>query len=304
MSDLTLKRLVGALAVVVGLWLVASLVSRGGGGSIGGTSEIGATFDGADPSSVIAVRFIGPGDTVELTSEGGVWQVNGLRADSGSVARFFASVQEADAADLVATNPANHERMGVAGDSARTLEIDVAGSTRRLLIGNAGPRASTAYARLPEEDEVYLLEGGIRPHVVRRLDDWRNRRMLAIDTSLVRRIDVERDADAYTLVRGDSAWTFEDGSEAAERQVQSLLQELGGALVAAGFVADGDSLAALPAGGRTVAYSESGDVLAEVTVGSGTGERWAMAAGDSVRYRIATFRANLITPTLESVTPE
>ena len=53
-----------------------------------------------------------------------------------------------------------------------------------------------------------------------------------------------------------------------------------------------------------MAYSESGDVLAEVTIGTGTGERWAMAAGDSVRYRIATFRANLITPTLESVTPE
>jgi hypothetical protein len=68
-------------------------------------------------------------------------------------------------------------------------------------------------------------------------------------------------------------------------------------------VPDGDSLAAHPRAGATVAYSASGDVLAEVSIGTGTGDHWAMAAGDSVRYRIASFRANLIVPTLESVRP-
>jgi hypothetical protein len=157
---------------------------------------------------------------------------------------------------------------------------------------------------MPGEDEVYLLEGALRTHLTRDLDGWRNRRMVAIDTSLVHRIEVERDEETFAVVRGDSVWTFEDGGTVVERQVQSVLQELAGALVAAGFVPDEDSLAALPQAGSTVAYSEAGDVLAEISIGGGSGERWAMAAGDSVRYRIATFRANLITPTLESVTPE
>jgi len=281
---------------------VVMLVSRGGG-SIDAPNDVGATFDGVTDSTVTAVRFGGPADTVVLRKGDSGWQVNGFRADSGVVARFFQAVAETSVGDLVATNPANHERMGVAGDSVRTLEIDVGGETRRLLVGSEGPRISTAYVRLPGEDPVYLLEGNIRPNLVRRLDDWRNRKMLAIDTSQVTRIAVQRDGDDFTLVRADSAWTFENGDSTVSRQVQSLLEELGGSFVAAGFVPDGDSIAALPQGGSTVAYSDSGDVLAHVTIGTGTGDRWAMVEGDSIRYKIASFRANLITPTLGSVTP-
>lgn len=303
MSERALKRLVGALAVVFGLWVLAYLVTRGGG-SIDAPSDVGEAFDGVDETSVTAVRFIHPSDTVELRRVGDGWRVNGFRADSGSVARFFEAAAGAEANDLVATNPANHERMGVAGDSVNTVQIEIGGETRTVLVGNTGPRVATAYARMPDEDDVYLLEGGLRAHVVRPLDDWRNRRMVSIDTSRVSRISVQRNDDRYTVVRGDSAWTFEDGSAASARGVENLLQQLGGALVAAGFAADSDSISALPESGSTTAYSEGGDVLAEVTVGSGSGELWAMAAGDSVRYRIATFRADLIAPPLARMQPE
>jgi len=303
MSARTLKRLMGLLAAVFGLWLVASLVPRGGG-SADAPAALGGVFEGVDAGSVTAVRFIRVEDTIELRPEAGSWRVNGWQADSGSVARFFDAVAATSVGDLMATNPENHARMGVAGDSARTLEIEVGDSTRALLVGNGGPRPSTAYVRLPGQDEVYLLEGGLRAHLTRRLDDWRNRRLLAIDTSRVDRIRVERDEDTFTVLRGDSVWAFEDGSEAVASQVQSILAQLGGSLVASGIVPDDDALAAEPRGGSTVAYSEAGEVLAEVTISVGSGEHWAMAAGDSVRYRIAAFRANLITPTLESVRPE
>jgi hypothetical protein len=303
MSESTLKKLVGALAVVALLWVVATLLTRGGG-SLDVPTDLAATFEGVTDSTTDEVRFIGPDDTIELTSEGDAWRVNGFQADSGSVARFFSSVAEAKVGDLVATNPANHERMGVAGDSVRTLEIDAGGETRRLLVGGEGPRLSTAYVRLPDQDEVYLLGGGIRAHVTRRLDDWRNRKMIAIDTSQVVRLDVSRAGDSFTLVRGDSAWTFQDGSPTVARQVTNVLEQMAGSLVASGFVPDGDSIATLPQDGSAVAYSDAGNVLARLTFGSGTGDRWAMAVGDSVRYRIASFRANLIAPTRELLTPQ
>jgi hypothetical protein len=303
MSDRTLKQLVGALAVVVVLWLVASLVSRGGG-SIDAPTGLGTTLEGVDASSVTAVRFLRPTDTIELRPEGGSWRVNGWQADSGSVARFFAAVDETSVGDLMATNPSNHERMGVSGDSVRTLEIDIGGSTRTLLIGNGGPRPQSAYARLPDTDEVYLLEGSLRSHLSRRLDDWRNRRLLAIDTSQVNRITVDREDQTFTVVRGDSAWAFDDGGEVVATQVQGILGELAGSLVASGIVHDDDPLAAEPAEGSTVAYSAAGAVLAEVTISGGGGDHWAMAAGDSVRYRIASFRADLIVPRPESMRPE
>ncbi len=304
MSEKALKRLVGALAVVVVLWIVATLVSRAGDGSIGGGGDLAAFFEGVDAGSVTSVGILGPQDTVRLSLDGATWRVNGFRADSGSVARLFQALQDAEMDGLIATNPSNHERMGVSADSARTLELGVAGSTRSLLFGDEGPRPSTIYAREPGSDEVYLVEGALWNHLRRQLDDWRNRRMLAIDTSRVARIAVLRDQDAFTLVRADSVWTFADGSAAWASQVRSLLGELGGGLVASRFVPDGDSLAALPQGGATVAFSAEGDVLAEVTVGSGTGDRWGMVVGDSVRYRLPGFRVNAITPTLESVRPQ
>ena len=303
MSERALKQLVGALAVVVGLWVVASLFSGGGGGAIGASGEIVTFFDGVEESTISAVRLSDSEGDIELLPDGDMWSVNGWRSDSSVVARFFDALTEVTVGDLAATNPANHDRMGVSVDSAGTLEIDADGSVRILLVGNQGPRFSTAYGRLPGEDEVYLLEGNIRSQLTRQLDSWRDRKMVAIDSSRVTRIEVERDGEAFTLVRGDSVWTFEDGSEATPGQVRSILSELSGGLVASRFVAEEDSLAALERGGSTAAYSDLGEVLAEVTVGSGDGDRWATVTGDSVLYRLPSFRVDLITPTLESVRP-
>jgi hypothetical protein len=303
MSEKALKQLVGALAVVVVLWGAATLLSRSGGGSIGAGGDVAAFFDGVDAGSVTGARILRPGDTLRFGRQGQDWSVNGFRADSGSVARLFQTLEDAEVGDLVATNPTNHDRMGVSVDSARTLELQIGGATRSMLFGDEGPRLNSVYARQSGANDVYVVEGGLWNHLFRQLDDWRNRRMLAIDTSRVGRLAIERDGQAFTLVRGDSVWTFADGSAVVSQQVRSILGELGGGLVASRFVADGDSLAALPRGASTVAFSADGDVLAEVTVGSGTGDRWGMVAGDSVRYRLPNFRVNQISPTLESVRP-
>ena len=85
--------------------------------------------------------------------------------------------------------------------------------------------------------------------------------------------------------------------------MQAILNELGGGLVASRFVADTDSIGKLPPGGTTTAYSASGEQLAQVTVGSGSGDRWGMAAGDSVRYRLPPFRVDLIVPRIETLRP-
>jgi hypothetical protein len=193
--------------------------------------------------------------------------------------------------------------MGLAADSAAAIELEQGGTTRRILVGMDGPRAGTFYARMPDEDVVYLVDSGLRSYVFRQLDDWRNRRMLAIDTARVRRLTVERDGQSATLVRTDSVWTFADGSPANARPVQSILNELQGGLVAARFVSETDSIGMLPAGGTTVAYTDTGEQLASVTVGSGSGDRWATAAGDSVRYRLPPFRVDLIVPRVETLRP-
>jgi hypothetical protein len=305
LSDRTLKRLVAALGAVAAIWVVVFLVSnRSGDEAPEITGPVAAFFQGVDSSNIAAARFIRGQDTVELRSVGGAWLVDGFRSDSGAVSRFFQVLGDSDVESVAATNPSNHARMGLDADTAAALEIEQNGATRRMLVGLEGPRTGTFYARLPDQDVVYLMDSGLRSYVFRGLDDWRNRRVLAIDTARVRRITVERDGESATVVRTDStAWSFANGDAADARTVQAILTELGGGLVASRFVAESDSIGRLPPGGTTAAYSASGEQLAQVTVGSGSGDRWAMAAGDSVRYRLPPFRVDLIVPRVESLAP-
>lgn len=302
MSERTLKQLVGALVVVVAVWAIATLLSGGGGGVPSASGEIAAVFDGVTEATVTEVRMSSASGEVVLAGGAGAWTVNDLRADSGTVTRFWNVVTGLQVGGLVASNPANHGRMGVADDSAATLEIDVGGETRALVVGDQGPRFGTSYVRLPGQDEVYVAEGDLRSHVRRRLADWQNRRIVRIDTSAVARVEIERDGEPYVLVRGDSLWTFEGGAETNSNTARGVLSELAN-LIAAGILSEADSLAQSERGGTTVALDADGNVLAEVTIGTGTSERWARAAGDDVIYRLASFRIDRITPTRERMEP-
>jgi len=301
MSERMLKQLVGALAITVALWAIVSFLS-GGGGSISASGEITDLFEGLGESSIDAVRIEGRNGQMDLRRDDDDWTVNGFPADSGSISRFLAVLPDLVAGDLVATNPANHDRMGVSADSAVSVDFGVGGDFQSILVGKQGRGFGTTYVRLPGEDEVYLLEGDLRAQVVRRLDDWRDRSVVNIDSTTVHRIAIERDGDAYTMVRGDSVWTFEEGGPVRATAVTGILSELSN-LMASGFLTEGDSVAALDQGGRTVAYSGSGEVLADVTIGSGSAERWARTPTDDYVYRISSFRVGRVAPTREDAEP-
>lgn len=302
MSERTLKQLVGALAIAVGVWIVTSLLS-GGPGSIAASGEITEFVESLDSQSVTVIRIDGPDGPVALTREGDTWTVNGFASDSNSISRLLDAIEAVAVGDLVATNPDNHDRTGVSTDSAVTVDfVGSGGAIRTILVGKGGRRMATAYVRLPDADDVYLLYGDLRAQVVRRLDNWRDRTMVALDTANVARISIERDSVDYTLVRGDSTWRLEGGDPVNPITVNGVLSELS-SLMASGFIADGDSIAMLEPGGVTRAYSDSGEMLAEISIGTGSGDRWARTSANDYVYRISSFRVGRVTPTREAVAP-
>jgi len=303
MSHDTLKKLVLALIVALVLWGALTLYPRNGR-SVDASPEVLAFLDGVgDGASIDAVRFRDPdGDIIELGRSEGRWIVNGFPSDSASVAQLLDVLSNASVLELVARNVANHGRMGVTDDDARVLEVEGEGYAGSLLVGDAGSRYGTTYVRAPGQNEVYLVEGNLSVHARRSLDDWRSKRIVAIDTASVARLDVTRDGARYSLQRGDSAWTFEDGAETEATAVRNILAELRD-LRAAGFLTEGDSVAALPAGGAVVATAADGGELASIELGSGEGERWARRAGDVVLYRLGSYRIDRVAPTLARVQP-
>lgn len=301
MSERQLKQLVGALAIAAAVWAVSLLFSSRSGGIVA-TGAIARVFDGVDASSVRRVQIVTAGTSVDLARSGDSWTANGFPADPAAVTRLLEVLPDLEIGDLTATNPSNHARMGVASGSATAVTFTLAEGERAILVGKGGQRFGTAYVRLPDSDEVYLMDGDLLGQTARSLDQWRDRTMIALDTAAVARVEVVRRGERYTLMRGDSTWTLEGGPEAQASAVSGVLAELS-SLVATGFLAEGDSIAGLDLEATTRAFSENGDLLGVITVGAGEGDRWARTTTDEYVYRVSSFRAGRIAPAREDVEP-
>jgi len=299
-SEKALKALVGVVLGLCLVWLVVNFIPHGSPGAGRVPEALRSFFTDLDPGSVTAVRFTGPGagGEIELTRAGSQWEVNGFHADSGAVARFWETMIDASVDGLVGRNPANHARLGVSPDSAWTLEVVGSDGSRDILVGKSGSRYGTTYVRLPDADEVYLVEGSLRPIVTRDLESWRNKRVTRAYTGTIRTLDVAADGSTTVLRREDSLWVFDDGEPADGTVVRSLLGQLA-RMDATGFYGPRDSLPAKA--GSVRATDGSGTTLLYLEVGSGDGDRWVRVEGDSIVYRIPSWRAGQLLPTPEDL---
>lgn len=292
MSERTLRRL-AVMAGALVVWLVVAAVSDGGGGDAGPELDL---VD-LDPARVQGVNIRrGVDDVVSLSREGPEWRVAGWRADSVAVARFLDELTP-DRAEVVARNPANHGRMGVAADSGTTVLVDVEGDVRTYHVGTEAGAYGTAFVRPATGDEVYRVRAALAAPLGRSVDDWRDRRMVALDTARVHVLEVERDGGTWRAERGDTAWVLAPATAGttAVDAVRGVLAELAD-LRASGFLADGDSLAAATEAGVVRAMGPSGDPLAVIRVGGDGGERWATVSGDPTRYRLPGWRVERLLP--------
>lgn len=303
MSTRTLTRLLAAAGVLVALWLLIALISRAGGsGQPTASDDWSGLLASLTPDSVTSVTIEEVHEAPRvLEKQGDAWTIDGFPADSATVARFWTNLADAGADQIVARNPDNHDRMGVAADSTITVTFSGSPGDRTILVGNEGSGFGTAFARRPDEDDVHLLTGGLRTHFTRSVSDWRDKRIVAIDTANVNRIDVTRGDQSYTLARADSSWTV-GGSPAQQSPVTSILEELS-AMRATGFFEEGDSLYAAPPEISVTALGAAGDTLGSVTLSSGSGDRAARTSGNDTVYRLPSFRVDRVAPPLEQLEP-
>lgn len=298
MSTRTLTRLLGAAGVLLGLWLAIALLGSGRGGGSEPAGEWTGFFDRLNRVTVSEVRLDGEDGQRVIAREGSSWTIDGLRADSGTVARFWDSVEDASISGLVSRNPENHDRMGLAEESAHSMTFELDGESRILLVGDAGTSAGTSFVRKPGSDETYVLSSNFNAHMDRALADWRDRRVVIVDTAAVARIELTAEDGAHTVSRGDSAWTVANGAEADPTAVRAILEELA-ILRANGFAEADHEVFEAPAELSLTALGGTGDTLAVLTLGEGEGDRWVTARGDTTVYRLPSFRAARLIPSGE-----
>ena len=301
MSDRTLKRLFGLLVLGFVLYAALSWVTRARRSGSNDDSGVARLLERADPESVSSIQFVGSGDTVTVSRTERGWTVNEYAADSALVARFLTSLAESEVDAVVATNPSNHERMGVEGSDAVTMRLLSDDGDVELILGNSGRRFGTVFAREPDADAVVSILGDLRSAAVRPVEQWRDKSVVRVDTAQVATLVFETASGSYQVERDDSAWSLE-GAPADSATVRVVLSELVN-VFATGFAPD---TARLQEGQATTvtALDAAGDTLASLTAQSTESGLWLQRRGSPTVYELAAWREERLYPPRDALTGE
>ncbi len=223
----------GLLALLTGAWF--ALRSDGlGSGPAGGTLDLAAAVG----SDVSQIRIVEPDSgVIQLGIDDGRWMVNGYVAEDSLLEAMLTRMAALAPARVIARNPANHARLGVADDSTRRVEFGPAGDPAFVfLLGGAGPEGR--FVRLPDRPEVYVVELAAVRDLDRNQVQWRDPTIASVDTAALRRIAIKRGTDPFFEVRRDQSGTWRIAGALADTAVIRLFMETMMDLEATGFPAD------------------------------------------------------------------
>lgn len=246
------------IAIVLGVAVLLSLPRLFRDGGEEGTLDVGDGFSFVVTDSIAGVDIVlaDNAGTVRLERTDAGWTVDGYVADEPKVRDLLGVIGQLSSPELVARNPSNHARLGVA-EGGRRIEVrTVGGDVRRFHLGDRDTRSGGYFARLPGDDIVYRLDSPAGGYLSRDRDGWRPRLIASVDTAGVREILMRRGEREAVLRRSNEGWTAGD-APADSALVQRLLSILP-SVSASGFPTAEEEAAAdftLP-DGRLEVFSE------------------------------------------------
>lgn len=305
MSPKQLVRIALVLLAALVLWGVAELFNRQSdkiveGGILGPVAQGGVT----------RILIIRPGEDTVLLEQvaASTWRVNGHDANANLVSDLLGAVKDGVRGELVAESPGSHQRMEVDSASGRRLRF-LSGETvlGEVIVGKSGPSYGTVYLRPVNDVKVYLARSALGTHATRSVADWRDRTIVDIAADSIGRVTVERGGKRYTLVRGDSAWTFADGGATDSAAVARLLGRFA-SLTTQGDLfateAQRDSIDFRRPDARILLMGRSGDTLAALLFDEHEGRYWVQRAGKEPIYQLYSWRVDEIAPADSTLRPK
>lgn len=258
-----------------------------------------------DQASVDAITISRPADTIRLVRTGTDWTVNGLAAAPTVAADVVRAVADtAGRSELVAESATTHQRLGVDSAQARRLEIR-RGSDVLLtyLVGKRGSSWETAYVRRPDSDRVFQVRSRLVELVERSVDDWRDRRIVAVDPDSLTALEITRGRSTYRLEKGEAGWRFGGGAPVDSAAVASLLGQFR-TLEAGGFAsaAEADS-ARFDAPDRRIRLTGPGGMVVTLAFDSIPAGFWVRRDTLPTVYRLDGWTADRLTPSDSTLRP-
>ena len=171
--------------------------------------------------------------TLERRGEGAPWTVNNQPAFQPKLEALWQAVHDIEnIAQLIAMNPDNHERMGVADENATEVSFFLGDfEQEKLLIGTWSPDVGLCYVRRFGKDEVYgipcpspITAGDIFDPLP---DGWLDPVILNIPRSEIETLTFEYPGERFDLTFTGADWVVRDDSGEAPAdlaQVDSVLR--------------------------------------------------------------------------------
>jgi len=300
MTTRQLRRIALALLVLLVLWGLSQLLSRGSD-RLGGSLVVPRV----PPETRDTFTIIKAQDTVRLAqSAAGVWTVDGHPAAPAAGSDLVSALEDTAPRELAAVSPTSFARMGVDSGAWTLVVGPLAHPLLTLLVGTTGPGYGTGYVRMARSDSVYLWRGALPGLVRRSPDSWRDHHIGGVIADSVEQIEVTGVGKGYTLRRSKQKWLL--GTAPADSSKVAILLAQLRTVDAQGFAtpAQMDSLTRTkPRVHRTITVRGAGArPLLALALDSLSGAFWVTRAGDPTVYRLDNWQASQLLPTAASLT--
>ena len=150
---------------------------------------------------VDTVRISSDESTAELERIGTDWRIGEFRIFDPKLLEFWGAVSDIDGAQLVAINPANHSRMGVADGQGTKLGFFLGGVVQeQFIVGTWSPEVRLCYLRRPGKNEVYSIPCASPEVFNTDPDGWRNRIVFRVPRNAVEAIGYTYPGEEFSVV--------------------------------------------------------------------------------------------------------
>ena len=289
------------------LWGASELLSRGSQ-AVADTLTLPALAQG----DVDTITVTTGTDSIVLAKQASLaWAVNGHRAGLDAVNELVQALKDTVRPELVAQDSSSFRRLEV--DSATGRWLRIRGGGRPLLdliVGGRGSEHASAYVRRPGDSRVYLWRGQLAQLVDRTPDEWRDKRIAAVEPDSIAGVTVERGQDHYTLKRAGQTWTLNGAATDSGAVVRALDKYR--TIVSAGFAtrAQADSVRGRRPTRRLTVRSAHGGTLLALVFDSIAGGFWVRRTGGSAAggdpgtvYRMNSWDVDGLTPASRALVP-
>lgn len=191
------------------------------------------------------IRLVFEGDKqVVIKEDEGKWRVNDFPADSKRITDFFNSLKETGISSRVSSNSQNHSRFEVDDKGTDLTFVSNDQIVQQLIVGKTAG-GNSAYVRLPEQDDVYVINNFPIHLLSEEVSFWRDREVVAAEPSEVRMVAYQSGGSTWKVNKIEDGWTIQLNSYSPVAvdsvKVESWLTSVVG-LQASGFPEEGSEL--------------------------------------------------------------